>query len=243
MLKTMLILAITTQVICLDDSFTDKCFKHTETGKILTCIGSLSTQGRISTQEMLDALFKLIEQNPSDNTYYSIGMMIGKDPALLVGYQNHPIFTNSYRIPLRIPYLSEDHPRVEVPNNKDIKKVMIYTQVKAAEFPKVIMQEDTKVIGGTSQRYTIYYAPGWENKIQVAQGECQKLEKIGGYEKIKNSENIVYIVPRADYCQEVKAVEIYQAEKRTGEKTLRIKVVQDTVPTKEQVNTHEHQDF
>lgn len=143
------------------------CSTATTTGRILQCIGSRYDANIISDAELIDGLNKVEDTIPSDQTYYSMGMVYGNDYRFVIGKQTHFHFNAQYSIGLKtFKFWSPVIYPATIPSKYASKVTLVHIVNSDAISKPNTLTAETSMVDGDGKYKNIYYANGWDNHNQ-----------------------------------------------------------------------------
>lgn len=140
------------------------CMTATSTGRILQCIGSRYDAQILSDAELIDGLNKIEDTIPSDQTYYSMGVIYGSDYQLVIGKQTHFHFDAQYSIGLNtFKFWSPIVFPATIPSKYASKITLVHIMNSDAISKPNTLTAETSMVNGDGKYKNIYYANGWDN--------------------------------------------------------------------------------
>lgn len=184
-----------------DHLYLDQPCRHEEAGKQIQCIGAQLTIARITEFEAEQMLNAVISKFHSDKTYYSLGLEVGTQTAIVLTKQTHYTFDQALAIKLN-PYSYNNKLIMHVYDADIDRPFFIFTdsQIDTDIFPKTALKFN--VPRGAGRTSIVYSLPQTTlEQLEKGTDPCDKFSRWNQLVQLVEYHHIAIKLPMSLYCK------------------------------------------
>lgn len=170
-------------------------------GKRLQCLGELYENRRMTSRRLEEELFAVIKLLPSDQQYWSIGLVTGSSNRLAIGVQSHFSFDSVAAIRMN-PYAAMIELIYYVQQSDVIAPTILFTDTDISPTPFPDTPLAATVVTGSGKTKVVYGLAERSREIIGNRIGCEAFIAWNHIDLITNYVGVVIVMPRNYYCKD-----------------------------------------